>query len=99
MIRRILVILAMLCSCLGTAHAQDQSKPAIFPQLGHSQPVSFVAFSPDGKVLASGSEDKTIKLWDVASGRELRTLSGHTSLGASVASRLTARCWPPAATT
>jgi WD40 repeat protein len=36
-----------------------------------------VAFSPDGRTLASGSADATVKLWDVASGREVRTLSGH----------------------
>ena len=52
---------------------------------GHTNWVWSVAFSPDGKVLASGSRDTTIKLWDVASGRELRTLSGHTDRVTSVA--------------
>jgi WD40 repeat protein len=52
---------------------------------GHTDFVCSVAFSPDGKILASGSRDKTIKLWDVATGRELRTLAGHTSDVLSVA--------------
>jgi WD40 repeat protein len=36
-----------------------------------------VSFSADGKMLASASNDKTVKLWDVASGTEIKTLSGH----------------------
>ena len=42
---------------------------------GHLQPVEFVAFSPDGKTLASGGKDGTIKLWDMGTLRELNQLS------------------------
>jgi WD40 repeat protein len=52
---------------------------------GHTHYVYSVAFSPDGKILASGSWDNTIKLWDVATGREVRTLKGHTNSVNSVA--------------
>ena len=43
----------------------------------HNSLVNSVSFSPDGKTLASGSEDKTIKLWDVQTGKEITTLQGH----------------------
>jgi len=51
--------------------------PQLAAQTGHSWLVESVAFSPDGAILASGSADTSIKLWDVAAGRELRTLTGH----------------------
>lgn len=43
----------------------------------HTDWVSSVAFSPDGKVLASGSQDKTIQLWDINTLSHLKTLTGH----------------------
>jgi WD40 repeat protein/uncharacterized caspase-like protein len=46
---------------------------------GHGKAVTKVAFSRDGKLLATAGNDNTIKLWDVASKRELRTLTGHTA--------------------
>ncbi len=45
---------------------------------GHSRSVLSVAFSPDGKRLASASQDETIKLWDATSGQLIRTLLGHS---------------------
>jgi tricorn protease-like protein/tetratricopeptide (TPR) repeat protein len=44
---------------------------------GHEGWVNSVGFSPDGKKLASGSGDQTIKIWDVTTGKVLNTLKGH----------------------
>ena len=52
---------------------------------GHTGYVNSVAFSPGGLTLASGSNDDTIRLWEVATGRHLRTLEGHTRDVTSVA--------------
>src|SRR5207249_4526695 len=47
--------------------------------------VESVAFSPDGKRLASGSYDQTVKVWDAATGQETLTHKGHTGWVSSVA--------------
>ncbi len=52
---------------------------------GHTSNVLCVAFSPDGNTLASGSEDKTIRLWNANTGEYIRTLEGHTRYVNSVA--------------
>ncbi len=58
---------------------------------GHSDAVTSVCWSPDGTQLASGSRDKTAKLWQVASGQNTVTYRGHSAAILSVA-------WRPVAT-
>ncbi|KAK4168585.1 beta transducin-like protein HET-D2Y [Cladorrhinum sp. PSN259] len=52
---------------------------------GHRDSVFSVAFSPDSKWVASGSDDKTIKIWDAATGSCTQTLEGHRIYVNSVA--------------
>src|SRR6266704_2285088 len=47
---------------------------------GHAGTVEAVAFSPDGKTLATGSYDATVKLWDWAAGKDIATFRGHTNM-------------------
>ncbi|MBD2481246.1 serine/threonine-protein kinase [Planktothrix sp. FACHB-1365] len=65
--------------------ASWQNVPLVGTLTGHSRSVWFVAFSADGRTLASGSKDKTIKLWDVQRQREIATLTGHSNIVISVA--------------
>ncbi|MCX5829658.1 MAG: caspase family protein [Deltaproteobacteria bacterium] len=68
----------------GFLHAEE--KPEIFVQMGHSSStVPCIAFSPDGRYALSGGYDQTVKLWDVSTGREVRTFLGHLNGVKSVA--------------
>jgi len=69
---------------------------------GHTSQVNSVAFSPDGKRLATGAADHTVKIWDFATGKDVLTLQGHTSQVTSVAfspdgKRLATGAWDTAA--
>lgn len=53
----------------------DSTQP--YTLKGHSSDVNSVAFSPDGQILATGSDDKTIKVWNLKTRQKIHTLNGH----------------------
>jgi len=66
-----------IVSMIPAGRACADERPEIFIQTGHPNGAESVAFSPDGRYVLSGSGDNTLKLWDVSTGREIRTFVGH----------------------
>jgi WD40 repeat protein len=58
---------------------QDEATGRARTLIGHTADVLWIAFSPDGVRIATTGYDRTIKLWDPATGREVFTLRGHTA--------------------
>jgi WD40 repeat protein len=88
--RRIIVASSLLVLGLSRMPAQDPAsvKEVAVTYRGHKETVYAVSVSPDGKQLLTGSFDKTVKLWDLASGKELRTFggaAGHQNIVLAVA--------------
>jgi WD40 repeat protein/tetratricopeptide (TPR) repeat protein/predicted Ser/Thr protein kinase len=59
---------------------QGQRLPAGPSLAGHTDLVTCVAYRPDGRLLASGSYDRTVRLWDLPARKVVRTLEGHTQV-------------------
>src|SRR5262249_54515983 len=74
------IVVACLCLAVAAINPQGlRAEPLASARLrGHSDSVTSVAFSPGGKTLASGSQDRTIKIWEEATGEERITLRGHS---------------------
>jgi WD40 repeat protein len=71
----------------GNVSVWNVSTHKLFKQFlsGHTDLITSMAFSPDNKLLLTGSSDKTARLWDLSTGQLLRILSGHTAALTSVA--------------
>jgi WD40 repeat protein len=72
----------------GALHGQPAPTEMIAVLKGHGDTIDTVAISPDGTMFATGSFDKTIRLWDSASGKEIRVYAGpqaHTGQVLSIA--------------
>ncbi|WP_281066571.1 WD40 repeat domain-containing serine/threonine protein kinase [Streptomyces syringium] len=71
-------------SSAAPSSAPDPTKP-VARLAGHTGSIDCLAFGPDGRTLASGGYDNTLRLWDAATGRAITTYKGHTSNVMSVA--------------
>ncbi len=75
--------LVLICLAASRADAQPQAPERVLK--GHTKDVTCLAFSGDGRTLATGGADGVVRLWHVPTGKLLHTLDGHAGPGITVA--------------
>ncbi|MBO0857839.1 MAG: PD40 domain-containing protein [Chloracidobacterium sp.] len=84
LLRLLLLIITTIPPAFGPALAQSPSAPELRLERFHGGTVYRVAFSPNGKLLASTHNDGSISLWDARSGRFVLSFVGHTGFVTSI---------------
>jgi WD40 repeat protein len=74
---RTFVNLFLCCLIVGVTTTSAAAGPELVLQVGHVGDITQIVYSPDGKYIASGSKDGTVKVWDASSGALLSTLPDH----------------------
>ncbi|MGH7201697.1 MAG: WD40 repeat domain-containing protein [Planctomycetaceae bacterium] len=64
-------------AAIADVHTNRPPAPRVYELAGHTGKIPALAFSPDGRQLASGSLDGTVRIWEVATGREVHRFEGH----------------------
>ncbi len=83
----VLSLLAMVLSAISAtnARAEKNGDVQIVSQLGHSETPYSIAIAHDGRIAISAGGDKTLKIWDLITGREIRTIKAHAGVINSIA--------------
>ena len=76
---------ALLMALVTAGFALAQQATIVGTLDGHTDPVYAIAWSPDGKMLATAGFDNTVRLWDAATRKEIKKYDGHTKLVLAVA--------------
>ena len=76
----LVILVSAACGVSISAHSNaDAELPVrLVVQLGHAGAVNAAAISPDGRLVATASGDKTARVWDTATGKELLALTGNS---------------------
>jgi WD40 repeat protein/uncharacterized caspase-like protein len=84
-INRVVHFIALLVLCFGIKQSALAQTPVLTIPSGHSAWIPDAAISTDGKYFVTGSYDNTVKIWDYASRREVKTLYGHSDIVQAIA--------------